>query len=417
MTVRPRLIGRMSSSDRRLLQTGLPLVLASTVLWTLPVLGRHYLDDLQYARWALVMTVAVSAPIFDLGGSILVQSVGYAKSVPSGIAWRARLLAGAGAGGVTLLACLLASLVHTSASPTVGESQLRALLLVTGAAAIVRSAWTIQMALLQTAERFGLRAVGATIQATGQVGVCWFMLHAGEGVWALPVSLLASSLLALVFGLFNRKAATTHEAIGQPTNGSHSLAASRVVSAVAGMVASQGDRWVLAAIATPSMLAKYDFALRMAAVPVGLIVTLFQGVTSESADRRSGLERHKLLVTTVRQMAGVVICASVATMGGVLALWRADALSVDATVVLLTGAALLWMGTNAVTAAPTLTYLGAGRPWAELAYSVPCALSLMGGWLMATATDSPLVVPAVSGIAIIGWSLWFVRRSWRDQRL
>jgi O-antigen/teichoic acid export membrane protein len=182
-------------------------------------------------------------------------------------------------------------------------------------------------------------------------------------------------------------------------------------------VASQGDRWVLAAIATPAFLAKYDFALRLAAVPLGLAVTLFHGLTSESAALRESRQRHRLLVTAIHQASAIIIVTSIATLGGVLALLRIDILSVDLPTVILTCAALLWMGTNAVTAVATYTYLGAGRPWAELAYSIPCAVTLATGWITVAALHAPLLLIVVNAGAVSGWSLWYLRQAARDPRL
>ena len=383
----------------------------------LPVLGRTYLDDVDYATWALTMTVVVAAPIFDLGGSILVQSVGYRRAVSPGVVRRALALSAAGACAVTLVALGLTTLVRAGGSLSAGNEDLQLILVVAGIGSVVRSAWTVQMALLQTRQRFGVRAVSAAMQACTQVIICWAMLANGDGLWALPVSLCIASTVGLVIGHHGVRHGAGSIEVGQSTNSTRALASSRVVSALVGVVASQGDRWVLAAIATPTFLAKYDFALRLSSVPLGLAVTLFQGVTSESAVRHKAGERHALMVSSIRHIAAVVLAMSFITLTGVLVLWRVDALSVDGTVALITVAALLWMGVNALTAAPTYTYLGAGLPWAEIAYSLPCALTLVAGWLTVGAMGEPSLLPLVSVAAVSGWSLWFMARAWRDQRL
>ena len=54
--------------DRRLLQTGVPILVSNATVVVIPVIARGHLSTVDYAVFALLMTVVVAAGILDLGG-------------------------------------------------------------------------------------------------------------------------------------------------------------------------------------------------------------------------------------------------------------------------------------------------------------------------------------------------------------
>lgn len=397
----------------RLLRVGAPLLLISSVLVFLPVLGRHFLTTEEYATWALLMTVIAGAALFDLGATAYVQAVGYGWVLPRRLYWHAIALSSAGAGAITALAWVIGRFWGASLSISTSPQEFGRLIVVCGLAAALRNAWTVSMARLQIAQRFGVRTSTAVVQSALQVGLCWVLLASGLGLWALPISLLVSSAVGLALGQAALVVRPLEPGATKSAVPLVAFASWRTVAAVVAVLSSQADRWVLASFAPASFVADYDFAVRMASVPLGVVASVSGGLIAESAALLSTDARRELISRMTRHFAAIVPVLSVLDALALLCLGSLGVLSLGAQVMGLFALALVWMGVNALTAPSTMSFVGAGEPQKELLYAVPATVCSALGWALSAALDLPWLVPITTALSLIAWSVWFIRYSLR----
>ncbi|WP_030527611.1 lipopolysaccharide biosynthesis protein [Phycicoccus jejuensis] len=399
---------RLTESDRRLLRSAAPTLLAGAVTLLVPVIARGFLDDRDYALWALMTTVTVSTLLLDLGASVYVQSSGYGRWPRRDVYARAVAMSTAGSVVATVLALGTSLLVRSSAPLSdLTTGSIVALVLATGAASAVRGAFTVLAARLQVAEAFRLRTVATMVQVGTQVALVVAGLALGAGVWTLPCALAVSSALALGGGhAVLRRRVVVHPPAA-PAASPVRFAVGRTAAALVAVVASQADRWVLVTVADPAFVADYDLALRFAALPLGLVVVLAAGLVPESASLPDGPSRRAHVRRATRLCLRAVVPLSLAVLVSVLVVGLLGLVPLSARTVLLLGLGLVWCGVSALTAPTTQTLVGVGRPQAELWYAVPSVLLAGAGWLVAVAAQSPLGVPLATGTATVVCSAAF----------
>ena len=186
------------------------------------------------------------------------------------------------------------------------------------------------------------------------------------------------------------------------------FASFRTLSALLGIGSSQADRWVLALVAAPLFLADYDMALRFAALPTAFVGAVFVGIVAESAAAADDDDRHSLVRRYTARVAGVVTVLSLAVVVGVVIVGALGILPLSRQLLLILGMALLWSGTNAVTAPTTFAFVGVGAPQRELLYAAPAFACTAVGWGLSIGFDQQWLVPGALLVAVSGWSAWFV---------
>ena len=394
--------------ERRLLRVGLPVLLSNAVLVFLPILARVYLGPVDYATWALLMTVVASSVLFDLGSTAFLQSAGYGVRVERRLYARSVGLAVFGVVIVTLVALVASLALSDDLSISTATGTFVALVAATGAAAAVRTTFSVMQARLQVGEEFTLRTRLSVAQSVAQVLVCWLALAVGWGLWALPVSLtlsVAPFLLVAHTALARREHRLP---AAQPSGTMSGFATTRALSAVLVTASSQADRWVLASIAPATFVTNYDLALRAAALPLTVVLALFAGFIAEGA-AAPGLAARRALVRSATLRVGVVV--GLLSLGGLAIVLVALQLGVDIVntqLVIVLLLALIWYGMNSLTAPTTMTFIGVGKPVNEFRYTVPVVLLSAIGWSIAAALGNPWLVPVTTLIAVTACASWFV---------
>ncbi len=394
--------------DRRLLHTGVPILVSNATVVVIPVIARGYLSTVDYAVFALLMTVVVAAGILDLGGGAYVQSFGYGRATTTREYATAVGLATGGAAAVTSAALAASTVVVPRLGSDLSTGSVVALVAASGLAAMARGAVAVMMSRLQIAQRFALRSTVAGVQAVLQVGACWLLLASGLGLWALPWALALGSGVALVGAhlvLVTRPTDLPTAARRAPVA---RFASFRTMSALLGIGSSQADRWVLALVAAPLFLADYDTALRFAALPAAFVGAVFVGIVAESAAAPDDDDRHSLVRRYTARVAGVVTALSLAVAVGVVLLGTLGLVPLSRQLLLILGMALVWSGTNAVTAPTTFAFVGVGAPQKELLYAAPAFACTALGWVLAIWVDQQWLVPGALLVAVSTWSAWFV---------
>ena len=405
-----------TAMDRRLLLTGLPVLVANATVVVIPVLARAAFSLTEYAVFALLMTVVMAAGLLDLGGSAYVQSLGYGRATSTRQYAVAVGLAAAGAVGVTVVAAVAVVVVAPGVDPGLRSSTAVTLVVACGVASAARGAVAVLMSRLQVAERFTLRAAVALGQSVLQVAAFAALATAGAGLWSLPLAVGGGSAVALVAGHLSLHVRPTRF----PSSPDHlpvaRFAVFRTLSALMGAGSSQADRWVLAVVAGQLFLADYDLALRFAVLPGAVVGAVFVGIVAEAAAAHGAPARRALVARYTRRVAVTAAVLSVGTLAGVIVLGLVGLVPVTPRLVTVLVMALVWSGINAATAPTTFAFIGVGLPQAELRYAAPALLTAAAGWVLAVVLDNEWLVPVSLLLAVSGWSLWFIRYGARQDR-
>lgn len=397
-----------SAVDKRLLKVGLPLLVSNAVLLPLPVLARLYLGEVDYATWALLMTVVMGAALFDLGGTTFIQSAGYGVWVRRRLYLQSVGLATAGVAVVTGVALLAALALGESLAITTSRNEFALMLVMTGVATGFRQAWVVMLARLQVSEEYKLRTELAVAQALMQVGACWAALILGFGLWALPLSLVVSAVPFLFIShvVLARRTTSLPDAI--PSAHLAGFASVRTLSTMLATASSQADRWVLAWIGPASFVSSYDLAVRFAAVPLAFVMTLFSGVVAEAGAIRGTEARRSLVRSVTKRFGAVTGVLVVIGLIGVLLAGPMGLSIVDRQFVLLFVMALLWQSVNALTGPTTMTFIGSGTPANEFRYVIPTVLCNATGWAIGVWSGQPWAIPIATLTSIALWSCWYI---------
>jgi hypothetical protein len=354
------------------------------------------------------MTIVISAFMFDLGGTAYLQSAGYGVFVGRRLYVQAAALAILGVVIVTGIALVVSTWLGSSLRITTDSQTFVALIATTGAAAAFRSTFSVMMTRLQVAEEFELRTRMLVAQAIIQMLMCWIALAVGAGLWSLPISLVGSVVPLLLW---------THRRLGhrraglpeaRPPGYLPSFASVRTLSAIMALVSSQADRWVLATLAPATFLTNYDLALRLAALPIGLVITMFGGLIAEAAEAKGTEDRRALVRSATVRVGAIVGTLSAIGFAAVVAAGSFGLQMVNPQMTLILALGLTWLGINSLTVPTTMTFIGVGRPANEFRYTVPVVICSALGWWAATITGNPWVIPWATLASVSIWSLWFV---------
>jgi hypothetical protein len=278
------------------------------VAMLIPFYARVQLGAATYAMWVLLSTVAAVATTLDFGGSTLVGArirVWHARQTYL----RALALTVAGSLLVTAISCLLWSvLVHLGKAPATATAGYLAFALA-GIAAVVRSAVNLDATVAVVAQQFGAQTRIYLAQALAQAALVVLLLEFRLSFWALPASnIIASSIVVASLWRWRHRQLAAMGGVSPLANRAvQSFAASRTVGGILLLAISQGDRWAVGAVAGKTMLATYDLAARVAAVPRFVIGAMGGVVIPQHVTARDSLGRLKALYRSAQRTGTVVL--------------------------------------------------------------------------------------------------------------
>jgi O-antigen/teichoic acid export membrane protein len=260
------------------------LVLSYGLAVVLPYLARVKIGPRDYAMWALLASVATVATSLDLGGVSMLAAwlpdkrqdqrrvyvTGLLLTLAGTLASTAAFL------GLWMVLCAF----HNNPVPSsTGLLAIAAM----GGGALVRSVVTTDATLAMATEDYRVQSRLYSTQAIAQTVVALALLGLGFGYWALPVAVLVSSSGVVVGAaryrsrLLSRRADVTPG----PLPSVRRFATARMAGSLMLLAVTQGDRWVVALAAGPSLLASYDLVTRTAAIPKFMAAALTSVVTPQ----------------------------------------------------------------------------------------------------------------------------------------
>lgn len=386
--------------------TALPVLMASGMIYVLPLMARPFLSASEYATWALGATVLSITLVFDLGSTAFVLT-----TAGTPLLTQKRLLASTGlavAGALApglALAALWPWYSEGRGMQMAGASGITYFLAITAAASL-RSAALVSLAVMLATGRLRRRARALLGQAILQVVATASALYLGAGIWALPIGVFLSGTALLVYVRSGFTAPVAVRAATQEVR-LRSYARARLGLSALGLYLTQLDRWVVGLIVPVTALAPYDTASRVAGLPRLVIIALSGVLVADSAHAHAAGVKAVALVYRKAFMA----TAGVGLALAVVVVMASSLVPVQSFAPVGLVAALTVAGTvHGITAPGTQILNGIGAPEVEYRYLLPCALSTTACWAIAAATANEAAALYVGAANLAVWSAYYVAR-------
>lgn len=399
------------SLTRRLAAGGVGPLLSFVALFGLPVLGAVVLDDVDFAFWSLLSTIATVALSLDFGGTVAVTARFFSEPRAMLLIKSCALSAG-GALMVGLLACLLWIPFSTTAMGRAipDQTALPAIAAMSVASALRSVLAVIAQAALVT-NRLALRNTAIAGHSFLAAMVSVVLLFYTRSYWALPLGWLISGVAlsaAVVPWAWQVCVSTASDtAVSQPFIWRR-FAGLRTASAITSSVLLTSDRWIVGALGGPALLAAYEVAWRFGVLPRFLVQNLILRVGADAAklgradrDEFTGLIRQTSLIAVV---IGAVTCAPVAVAYGVFAHLSATTAHWPLFVAILAAFTVVGFASPL-----SFTAAAIGNGWIDLPY-LSAALATSGvAAAAAWHLDNPWIFIAGYLLATVLPLVWYVR--------
>lgn len=425
----PAILSKMwnpNSTMHRMLLSGLAPLTSMAAIVLLPFIARSLLADNDYAMWALMSTVATAGLTFDFGGTFYVSAnLGDARA-PRQVLRRGLAATVLGSVLIGILGCA-AWLVLAAHRGIDGWSSTAGLLAIAfcGVGATVRSALFVYAAAALVYKHHLVRTSLLVSQAVLQLVIATVLMALLRTAWALPMSLLLSSLIGMVvaFRFVRMEARDTRVSADVTTHNDalSSFVSGRTAVGLLTTFISQVDRWVISAIGGAVAVANYEVAWRLAVMPKLAAIAVNQIVVAEVARARrpksdgGGLRRlsaDAFRTTKLVLFLGVpaVCLLALATLNRMVnpELGGSGLMFV---------ALLIGHSVHALTAPGTMILNGLRRPFAEIPYLVLAAVVAALGWFIAFRISSTEVAYLTVSISLVVGSTYFLIRQRRTLSL
>lgn len=308
----------LSLLARRLWAGAVGPLLSFVALFALPVLGAVVLDDRNFAFWSLLATIATVALSIDFGGVSLV-TVRFHSEPRGKLLLKSAALSASGAVAIGAIACIVwIPYRHTELGQSIPTGAAIAAILTMSAASAIRSALMVVAQAALIASKLALRNAAIAGHAFVAAGTTTVLLFSTHSFWALPLGWLASGVIVLCVVLPWAWRTRNYDAgdsiIIQPFKW-RQYAGLRTLSSITASLYLNADRWIVAALGGPVLLAAYEVAWRFAALPRFFVQTLMLrvGADTSSLGRSDGQKLAALLrgSTLIAATAGLLSCAPV----------------------------------------------------------------------------------------------------------
>ncbi|MCV7047102.1 hypothetical protein H7J08_20875 [Mycobacterium frederiksbergense] len=311
-------------------------------LFALPLIGAAFLPNGQFAIWSILASISTLALSVDFGGpAYLAAHLDPRNRNRPFIAATAMSCGGTAVVGLVSI-CAWIPFSHTDAGGS--------FTLLAGAGAIaaitcgsaLRSVVQLQAQVALFDQRFTLRnAILLTHGGTALV-VVLIVLPMERTAWALPIAWVAAGLAGVLVGsaAFRKSKILPRqdwavEKTAVASGGTYAWA--RTVAVVFRGFLMQADRWIVGAIGGPAVLAAYEVAWRVAALPrflaenltfiIGLDAARVRASTpTELTERVKYCIRFSLVIVISGALASSVFYAVLPAIEGIETAWWAFAL-------------------------------------------------------------------------------------------
>lgn len=417
---------RREGLGSRLIRGGLPSIAASGVTAFVPLLGAFFVTPENYAIWALGATIATIFVVFDFGAPSLATKLAGTESLNRSTCIRLALISIAPPiilGGVTVAFWPLyrdaAGLGDGPMQPAV------AMFVLVAIGCALRSVGLVLASSALGSERYVIRGMILVSGAIAQFVVTLAALLAGAEIVSLGLGVFASGVMQFFVGYHFEFRRIPRSELGpeisvQVKSLTVTFVRDRGMITLIGLAVTQLDRWALGLVGDPVLLAQYDIASRLLAMPKVALVAFATGLISEASRATSLQSVYHLWNKTTRAMALLVPVAML--LVSVAALVTQGSMQQEMNSILLVVVLAVAHGTNSLTIPPAFVLTGLGRPGYELRYLVPLAIGCTGIYASSIYLGNGVLfvlgwaaVMAICSIFFVLKGRSYVESAWRRQ--
>ena len=382
-------------------------------LFALPLVGATFLSSGQFAMWSILASISSMALSLDFGGPSYLASRLDPRNRTKPFVHATTMTCLGTAAMAVLSICAWVPFSRTSAGGAFDFLAGVGAITVISCGSALRSIVQLQAQMALFDGRFALRNVILLGHSITALVVAVAVLVSERTAWALPIGWLAAGGTGALIGslVFRRPANSLNadwavETCSVASGGTYAWA--RTVATVFRGFLMQADRWIVGAIGGPAVLAAYEVAWRIAAMPrflaenltwvVGLDAARVRASSPQEISARvSYCIRFTLTILITFSTAAALFYALLPNITGVEIAWPFFFLLLVGHGALATGAPVSFVGN------------GIGIPTIDLPYlTLSVVMSTASAALAFITNDVYLFIGGTVAAILIG-NLWFVR--------
>lgn len=388
-------------------------VTSALPLFALPLAGAALLPSGQFAMWSILGSISTLALSLDFGGpAYLASRLDPRNRNKPFIAATAMTCIGTAAVGL-LSMCAWIPFSRTDAGESFPFlSGVGAIATITCGSAL-RSVIQLQAQVALFDRRFVLRNTLLLVHAATALAIALLLLITERTAWALPIAWLVAGVAGCVIGSVvlirpvHRHLDTDWQIETAGVASVKTYAWARTIANVLRGFLMQADRWIVGAIGGPSVLAAYEIAWRVAALPRFLAENLTFIVGLDAARVRASSDAELTASVTYSMRFTAILLAAVSAGAALL-----YALLPSITGINIAWAAflLLLVTHGAVATAAPISFVGngIGIPTIDLPYLCLSVAICIVSAIFAEMTGQVYVFIGGTTAAMLVGNIWFV---------
>ena len=393
---------RPESLAIRLLQGGLPAILASGVASLVPLLGSVYVSTTEYAIWALGATLSTIFIVFDFGSPSLATKLASTDQLTRSASIKLSF--------ISLIPPLVLGIVAVVVWPWYGrqagldglsDSTVLPLFILIAVGCALRSVGLVYAASALGSGSYARRGLILIGGASVNLASTLLCLTAGMGVQSLGYGVLSAGFVQAVLGLTLGYRMLPSTSLSRHVSREVDrliglFLRSKGLVTLLGLGITQLDRWAVGLIGNPHLLAQYDIATRVLVMPKVALVAIAAGLIAEGGRAKAHghvselLRKSELLLYVVSPIATIA--------AGAFAILMQLSLEPAMNIWILTGVLSAAHLANMMTIPSVYILTGMGRPDFELRYLIPLAS-------ITTAVYGASIILTNGQLFVVGWAV------------
>lgn len=382
-------------------------------LFAVPLIGAVSLPSGQFAMWSILASISTMALSLDFGGPayLAARLDPQTRSKPFVAATAMTTVGTAAVGLLSLVAWVPFSRTEAASSFSFVDGAWAIAAITCGSA--LRSVVQLEAQVALFDRRFALRNTILLTHSVTALAVVLIALPATQTAWALPIAWFAAGFAGILVGAIALRAPekSTHDDWRIETSrvapgGTYVWA--RTLANALRAILLQADRWIVGAVGGPVVLATYEVAWRVAALPrflaenltfiIGLDAARVRASTPDEVGAQVSYSiRFSLIVLGIMSTVAAAAYALLPNVTGLHIAWATFVLLMISHAAVATAAPISFVGN------------GIGIPTIDLPYlSVSVGISIASAVVAYLAGDVYVFICGTTAALVIG-NVWFWR--------
>lgn len=409
----------MSPIAKKMVQGGVGPIASFTLLLGLPLSGRFFLSDVEYAVWAVLNSVLTVALTIDFGGTNYVTATLSGSREPWQViknSCQVSLLGSICVGLLSIPAWYF--YINAHPNPMWSFSTGGAAVFLAAMAGFLRSCIVIlsNAAMVMGINRIrnGLLVGQAVLTSIVVLGFLVFT----KSAWAVVIGWTFSSTISLIVGVLLihrfgvRKGLHVNSESPPPSvpkSGTlKKWATTRMVVAVLRSFLIQGDKWIVGILGGPAILSAYELAWRLTTAPRLISSNLTSYLIAESSRLKNARAIEKMSELVYKGFRFNFLAAALGGVGSLVLLASILFVHYDPNILLFGLILAAVAAVDGATSAATTIYLGIGKVGSDIPYLTSVVCFAVFGWVVAY-SDGRVIIGIVSAsIAMIVGSVFYI---------